>query len=568
MPMAEFEENNDFDQLRNLLEGAEIAPSRDLWPEIESKLENSPRRPFVLWFSIAGLLLSVTLITAYFYTNSNDKNMQLSSIESMNATDKTVNETVVSQTMIDNKESANDLGNKTSASKLKVGDDNSERNNAKVNSTNSESISSKNESGKDLNNTTRVYKSKVSDDNSVINNGKVNIGSPLQEKYSKGGNINNTGSNNKKLSSRNLKLANLKSYSIGFKSNIDRNINKNNKSNVTTLTENEKEILNSKVAKPNKSVQKNNLSKSSESKVVYNKISGSEVKGENLDITFDRSNNLKDVSNVLLSKQSETSILNNNISNKTQSELNDLKVNEKLNYLLVKSKPLQNDSLKYKERNVAVTNRKSNIFNAQKSYDLISSVNYFYNNDYKPESNMLITNSYKYGILVNYYVNKNWGLGLGIVQNTIFYNSVLLEKQNESIAYTSIKEVKVNDSTYVLTQKDTLLTKSKDVANYKSLQIKSVNIPLQLLYKFKVNNKFSVENRVGLVTSFASSQSKKITRTVGFAYQHNLNLLYRITPNIQLLFGPEYSFYITDLVQNKAGWYPLGLHIGARINLK
>ena len=37
----------------------------------------------------------------------------------------------------------NDLGNKTSASKLKVGDDNSERNNAEVNSTNSESISSK-----------------------------------------------------------------------------------------------------------------------------------------------------------------------------------------------------------------------------------------------------------------------------------------------------------------------------------------------------------------------------------------------------------------------------------------
>ena len=145
---------------------------------------------------------------------------------------------------------------------------------------------------------------------------------------------------------------------------------------------------------------------------------------------------------------------------------------------------------------------------------------------------------------------------------------MLLENYNESISYSSITEVKINDSTYVLSRNDTLFTKSTEVASYKSLKIKSVNIPLQLLYKFKISSKLSVENRVGLVTSFASTQSRKITRTVGLSYQHNLNLLYRVTPSIQLLLGPEYSFYITDLVQNKSGWYPLGLHIGARINLK
>ena len=550
--MAEFEENNDFDQLRNLLEGAEIAPSRDLWPEIESKLEKSPRRPFIWWFSIAGLLLSVTLITAYFYTNSNDKNMQLS-----NNNIKVGNYNKVLSQTITNKNVATDNNNYQSeteneaTNKLTLKSNN--RNDKNVNL---EQINNEKQFLKENNNTLNDIKNNV---NGALNqDDRVNVGKSLHKKSNQVQNKNAIdGTQSSDFEPKKYKLNGVINNStiVNKTTDFDRN--------------NEKyEALENKVSNLGKEANKTSFNKSVQSKGVGNQVVSSGLDVVNLNRTYDNSDNVNKISNILNTKQSEASILNNLILNKTQVEVNDKKVNDKLNYLMVKTKPLVNDSLKFKEKDVLVTNRKNSTFNSQKSYDIISSVNYFYNNNYKPESNLLITNSYKYGILVNYYINKNWGLGFGIVQNSIFYNSVLLEQQYQTVGITSIKEVKLPDSSYTLQQKDSSIAKINEVANFKSLQIKSVNIPFQLLFKFKINNKFSVENRVGVVTSFASSQSRKITRTVGFSYQHNLNLLYSLTPKIQLLFGPEYSFYITDLVQNKSGWYPLGLHIGARINLK
>lgn len=527
MPMSDLEEHNDFDQLRNLLEGAEVAPSRDFWPEIESKLDEKTKRPFLLWFAFVGLLLTITLTSGYFYINANEKNITLS-IDGLNNADKNFDATVISHSNIDDQETGKSLIADSSYSQLKVND--------KIAKLNIENIEGRN--------SLKETSSKALNNN--LNYSRV--------------------SSNNKPEGINLKSTNLNSNGIDYQSNINRDKNFS-KSDISILNKNERANSNLKVSNQTKSINKNIIIKSLDYKIFDNQIFEGNIEQKNTDLIFKNSNNSKKVTNDKLSKSDENNILNNTQINKINSEIVDFKKIESRSCLLIKSKPFLNESERFEKVEVKAISHKSNIFNAQKSYDIISSVNYFYNNNYRPESNMLINNSYKYGVQVNYYVNKNWGLGLGIVQNTISYNSVLLEQQNETTPITTIIEVKLNDSTYVLTQKDTLLIKSKEVASYKSLQLKSVNIPLQLLFKFNINNRFSLENRVGLVTSFTSSQSKRITKTVGLAYQHNLNLLCRLTPSIQLLFGAEYSFYITDLVQNKSGWYPLGLHLGARINL-
>lgn len=121
MPMSDLEEHNDFDQLRNLLEGAEVAPSRDFWPEIESKLDEKTKRPFLLWFAFVGLLLTITLTSGYFYINANEKNITLS-IDGLNNADKNFDATVISHSNIDDQETGKSLIADSSYSQLKVND--------------------------------------------------------------------------------------------------------------------------------------------------------------------------------------------------------------------------------------------------------------------------------------------------------------------------------------------------------------------------------------------------------------------------------------------------------------
>ena len=118
--MTEMDENNEFGRLRGLLDDAEIAPSRNLWPEIESKLDEDKKKPLPFWYWITGALFIVGIAGTLTFIKSKNS---ISNYQAVNQTDKQseklVDAKVDNQSLknntLENQENRNELVKNTSA---------------------------------------------------------------------------------------------------------------------------------------------------------------------------------------------------------------------------------------------------------------------------------------------------------------------------------------------------------------------------------------------------------------------------------------------------------------------
>jgi len=458
---------NEFDQLRNLMNDAEMAPSNDLWDKIEQKMDK-PSNKLGLWgMSFLGFAL-VGVLGCVFYKIANNQNVNV-------------------------------------VSKQK------------------NSVATKNISAINVDNQAKSTVKK----NDVVNS-KMSV---LAE---------NEGSKNSISPERNEISNDAKSEEANFKTERNAVF---------------KEISSTEIPPKKLSFHKK-IKKENDIKISKNKF----LLSENAEQKFNNKVNFK------LNKTKTNEV---NIS-KLEKEIFNLNLYQVASIEAQKI-PFNVDSINLNEyeKNKKAFTRKKKLRVVQKSYDVISSVSYFYNNRYKPEDNMLVNNSYKLGFLVNYYFSPNVGLGVGFVNSSVFYNTVVLERQRQNVNYVNInEEVKNINGTEVsvFNKTDTTIVQEKDVNNTKTSKIKSVYIPVQFLYKFNITSRLSFENRMGIAGIFSTSSNQNLTRPIGFSYQHNLNFHYALTPQLKVFTGPEYSFYFNDLVQNHSGWFPMGFQIGARLN--
>jgi hypothetical protein len=500
-------ENDNFDQMKSLLDDAEIAPSKDFWPEIEQKLNDKPNpKPFLLLG--VGLAILILIPLSYMFFSAQDKDKFIVNQHNSVHTQK-VSTNYGQQNII-------------------------EKN---VPQSGTQQYQIKDISNNNVGTTQRLKPSPYAQSN--ILNAVANPKSESQNQISKV-NINENTVLNSVYNPNHISKPQVNSIEINEKELADPN-----NVDVAAVLSFKKERYTKQVGRkkwPKKQTDSKELMQHGHSLALqYSKIA------LNADELFRKT----------AGKQSPL-VENNEVYPMMSVLVNQINIKPAKPVLPVS----ESNNLIAKGRKK--TTRKISF---QRSIDLISSLNYFYNNTYEPESNMLINNNYEYGIRANYYLTGHWGIGVGLVNSTITYNSVLLQEELQGIKYTNVHEVIINSKSQ-LEQKDTIIYKNREVYRNRASDVKSINIPVQVLFKFNLTSRLSVENRFGLVAMIADKASKNVIRPLGFSYLHNLNVMYGLTPQCSLFFGPQYSFYMTDLVQNKSGWYPLGFQLGARFNLR